>query len=124
MSAGRAELGRDGERVAERYLKKHGFKLLARRFNTPAGELDLVMGDGPTLVFVEVKTQRDRSFTDPELRVTPGKQRRLTRAARWFVAQKRWADRPCRFDVVSVILPRAGQREIRHFPDAFTPRRW
>ena len=126
MTADHLELGHKGERLAERFLKKRGYRLLARRFSTPAGELDLVMRAGDTLVFVEVKTQSDRAFGDPEQRVTLTKQRRLARAAKWFLTQKRYtkSEPPCRFDVVSVIVPEAGDPEIEHFPDAFVPQRW
>jgi len=126
MSLDHLELGRAGERLAERYLKKRGYKLLARRYNTPAGELDLIMRADDTVVFVEVKTQSDRALIDPEQRVTLTKQRRLARAAKWFLTQKRYARDvpPCQFDVVAVVVPEDGDPEIEHFPDAFVPERW
>jgi putative endonuclease len=118
----RHELGRRGEQLAEKYLKKHGLKTVARHYNTPVGELDLVMRDGDTVVFAEVKTRRDRKFAEPQDAVRADKQRCLTRAARWFTHRKGWADRPCRFDIVSVIVPPEGEAEIEHLPDAFLPR--
>lgn len=124
MSDPRAELGLHGERLAEAFLKRQGLRTLARRFSTPAGEIDLVMRAAETIVFVEVKTQRDRAFKDPQDQVTSAKQRKLLRAAKWFLTRKRWADRPCRFDVVAVVLPEAGEAEIEHFPGAFAPKRW
>jgi len=117
----RHELGRRGEQLAEKYLKQHGLKTVARHYNTPVGELDLVMRDGGTLVFAEVKTRRDRKYADPEDAVGHDKQRCLTRAAQWFIHRKGWEDRPCRFDMLAVILPPDGQAEIEHFPDAFGP---
>jgi putative endonuclease len=124
VSQARSELGLEGERHAETFLRRRGLKCIERRFTTPVGEIDLVMRAGETVVFVEVKTQRDRTFKDPQEQVTPTKQQRLIRAARWFVQQKRWTDRPCRFDVVAVVLPETGSPEIEHFPDAFAPQRW
>ncbi|MCK4343410.1 MAG: YraN family protein [Phycisphaerae bacterium] len=121
MSDPRHTLGREGERLAERFLRKRGLKMIARRFNTPVGELDLVMRDGDTVVFVEVKTRRDRKFADPEDSINVGKQRRLAKAACWFLHHKRWDDRPCRIDVVAVILAEGTEPEINHFPDAFAP---
>ncbi len=118
------EIGRAGEALAEAFLKKRKFKCLARRFNTPMGELDLVMRDGDTLVFVEVKTLADRRLKDPQDAVTPSKQAKLAKAARWYTALHRCDDRPCRFDVVSVIIPPEGQPEIEHFTDVFAPERW
>jgi len=124
VSDPRAELGAKGERLAEQFLKKRGLKTLARRFRTPVGEIDLVMREGETIVFVEVKTQRDRAFTDPEARVTLPKQRKLLKAVKWFLTQKRWTDKPCRFDVIGIIIPPTGDPQIDHFPDAFVPERW
>ena len=124
MNDTRSELGLQGERLAETFLKKRGLKTLARRFSTPVGELDLVMRAAETVVFVEVKTQRDRTFKDPQEQVTTPKQRRLLKAAQWFLHRKRWDDKPCRFDIVAVVLPESGEPEIEHFPNAFTPERW
>ncbi len=124
MSAARSELGLQGERLAEAFLKQRGLKTLARRFSTPVGELDLVMREAETIVFVEVKTQRDRAFKDPQEQVTLAKQRKLLKAAQWFLNRKRWTDKPCRFDVIAVVLPEGAEPEIEHFPDAFMPKRW
>lgn len=111
--------------MAERHLRRQGMRTLARRYATPAGEIDLVMRDrDAVVVFVEVKTQRDRTWQDPHERVTPAKQARLVRAARDFVQRKRLRDAPCRFDVVSVIIPEEGRPEVRHDADAFAPRDW
>jgi putative endonuclease len=119
----RSELGLQGERLAERFLKQRGLKTLARRYSTPVGELDLVMRAAETIVFVEVKTQRDRAFKDPQEQVTPAKRRRLLKAARWYLNHKHCEDQPCRFDILAVVLPEDGEAEIEHFPDAFTPAR-
>ena len=124
MSAIRSELGVRGERLAEAYLKQRGLKTLARRYSTPVGELDLVMREGETIVFVEVKTQSDRVFKDPQEQVTPAKRRKLIKTAKWFLNGKRWMDKPCRFDVIAVVVPEEGEPELEHFPDAFVPERW
>lgn len=124
MSEIRSKLGLRGERLAEAYLKRRAMKTLARRFSTPVGELDLVMREAQTVVFVEVKTQRNRAFKEPHEQVTLTKQRKLAKAAQWFLNRKRWTDKPCRFDVVGVVLPAEGDPEIEHFPDAFVPERW
>ncbi len=123
MSTARSELGLQGERLAETFLRKRGLKTLERRFSTPVGEIDLIMRAAETVVFVEVKTLRDRTFKDPQDQVTRSKQRKLLKAANWFLNRKRWMDKPCRFDVVAVVLPKAGEPEIEHFPDAFVPAR-
>lgn len=79
------------------------------------------MRDRDTVVFVEVKTLRDRRMMDPEDALRPPQRRRLTKTARWFLHHKRWDDQPCRFDLVTVVLPEDGQPEIEHHPDAFLP---
>ena len=122
MGDPRHELGQEGERLAEKYLRRRHLKTVTRHFSTPTGELDLVMRDGDTVVFVEVKTRRDRKYADPEDSVNRAKRSRMARAARWFIHLRRWEDRPCRFDVVTVILAEGAEPEIVHFPDCFTPR--
>ena len=115
----RHQLGREGERLAERLLRKSGLRSVARHFNTPVGELDLVMRDGDTLVFVEVKTRRDRKFADPEDALTREKRRRLLQTARWYIEHTGWGDRPCRFDVVTAVVSSEGEPQLVHYPDAF-----
>ena len=110
-----------GERLAERHLRRKGLKLLARRFSAPVGELDLVMRAGQTIVFVEVKTQRSRVQQDPQEQVTPAKQRKLHRIAQWYLRAKGWEERPGRFDIVAVVIPEEGPAEIEHIEDAFVP---
>ncbi len=117
----RHELGLDGEALAESYLSRRGLRPVARRFATPVGELDLVMREGATLVFVEVKTRRDRRWGEPQDAVSPEKQRRLTRAARWFVHHRGQHDVPLRFDVVGVVIAPGAAPAIEHFRDAFPP---
>lgn len=116
----RHELGRAGERLAEALLRKQGFKPVARGYTTPVGELDLVMRDGNTVVFVEVKARQDRRREDPEDAIRSAKKHRLVRAARWFLHDRKWEDRPARFDVVTVVAPPDEPPEINHIPDAFT----
>lgn len=119
-------LGASGERQAERFLRRSGLSTVARRYRTPVGELDLVMRDGDTLVFVEVKTRRDRQFADPEDSITRDKRRKLIQAARWYCRHKAAGDQPLRFDVVFVIQPPGSRRaaELNHHPDAFAPENW
>ncbi len=117
----RQELGQRGERLAERFLRRAGLKTIVRHFGTPVGELDLVMREGEALVFVEVKTRQDRTYADPQDAVGREKQRRLARAARWFIHHRRWEERPCRFDVVAVTLRPGQPPQIEHLRDAFLP---
>ncbi|MBN2446134.1 MAG: YraN family protein [Phycisphaerae bacterium] len=124
MPDNRQDLGKRGEQLAERYLRKRGLRTITRRFKTPVGELDLVMRDGDTLVFVEVKTLSDDKLLPAHEHVTAAQRRHLAKAARIFVHRNRWEDKVCRFDVVGVVLPEIGEPTITHVPDAFVPERW
>ena len=90
------------EQRACRELERAGLKALARNYNTRHGELDLVMRDGDTVVFVEVRYRKSASHGDAATSVTASKQAKLIHAAQhWLAAHPQHARRPCRFDVVS-----------------------
>jgi putative endonuclease len=114
-------LGLRGERIAERYLRRLGLRRIARNYRCPAGEIDLVFSDGPTLVFVEVKTRSSDVHTDPETAVHGHKRRALVRAAKYFISRYRQHERPARFDVVAIVRRSWLRAEIEHFRDAFQP---
>jgi len=74
-----------------------------------------------TVVFVEVKTRADESFSPSESAITAGKKAKMVRTARYFLATKEIEDRPLRFDIVIVILGQKGPVQIRHHENAFVP---
>ncbi len=118
----KAQLGRWGEKHAERFLKRKGLKTLTRNFLCKTGEIDLVMVDSDgTLVFVEVKTRANEDFSPSESAVTGTKRARMVRAARYFLAAHEIEDRPYRFDVVTIVLAEKGPAEVRHYQSAFVP---
>jgi len=122
MSEARRALGQTGERIAEKFLARRGYKRLARNFTTPTGELDLIMRDGDTIVFVEVKTLTQPQLNEPIEQLRPAQQRRLIKTANWWRQAKRCADKPCRFDVIGVaITGDDSEPEITHIKDAFAP---
>jgi putative endonuclease len=98
------QAGDAAEDRALAYLLGHGLQLVARNYRTPhrgGGEIDLVMRDGATLVFVEVRKRASRAFGGAAASVLGAKQRRIVFAARHFLM--RWPEPPpCRFDVVGV----------------------
>jgi putative endonuclease len=116
----RKTLGQRGEAAAARFLKRRGYKIVARSDRLDPGELDLVAVDGRTIVFVEVKTRQSGDAGHPAEAVDAAKQRRLTRLAVTYLKRHRLLDYPARFDVVAVTWP-DGQRRptIEHFPNAF-----
>ena len=89
------------ETAALGFLQQHGLHLLARNAQARGGELDLVMRDGGTLVFVEVRYRASAAFGGGAASVDAGKRRRLVRAAQAFLLRHpHHADAPCRFDVI------------------------
>ncbi len=116
-----AQLGRDGERTAERFLRRLRYRTVVRNYLCPAGEIDLVMLDRDVIVFVEVKTRSSREHADPQDAVNPVKQRQIARAARYFLQQTRSLERTWRFDVIAISLSPEGRMQIEHFPEAFAP---
>ena len=102
MATWRRVRGDAAERQAEAQLKKAGLHTLARNFHCRWGEIDLVMRDGQTLVFVEVKRRRTDEFGGAVGSITARKQRRILRAASEYLARHARIDSPTRFDVVAV----------------------
>ncbi len=94
--------GEAAERNACLYLRENGYEIVARNWRTARGEIDIVARDGPTLVFVEVKSRAGSGFGGPEAAVHPAKQRRLVAAARSFLSETA-CTLPARFDVVAFL---------------------
>ena len=115
-------LGRWGEKTSEKFLKRKGLRTLTRNFSCRTGEIDLVMVDSDGgIVFVEVRTKADEKFADVEDSITSAKKSRLKKTARYFLASNDIQDRPCRFDIVTIVLGRTGRPQIRHYENAFVP---
>lgn len=121
MVAGHLRRGSEGEKVAARFLKKKGYKIITANWRARGGELDMVASKGRDLVFVEVKARTAGGLGDPAESVTPEKRRRLTSAAREYLTKHDlWSSR-CRFDVVLVTYAADGDTspEIEHIENAF-----
>ena len=109
------------ETAALGFLQQHGLHLLARNAQARGGELDLVVRDGDTLVFVEVRYRANRGFGGGAASVDAGKRRKLVHAARVFLARHpQHADAPCRFDVIDASGAPATPR-VDWLRDAFQP---
>ncbi len=114
-------LGPRGERVAAKFLRQLGYRILERGHLQRLGEIDLIALDGNCIVFVEVKTWSSADQGDPADAVDRRKQEKLTRAALIYLKQRRLIEQPARFDVVSIVWPndRNARPQIRHFINAF-----
>src|SRR5260221_11407308 len=111
-------LGPRGERAAEKYLRRSGYRIVKRNFRAAGAEIDIVAMDGETLVFVEVKTRRTRDAGAPEEAVDERKQKQIRRAAEMFATRYRADDVAMRFDVIAVDA--SGDRlEIELLRNAF-----
>ncbi len=97
----RQRTGEAAEQRALMHLRQQGLQLLERNFRCQGGEIDLIMRDGATVVFVEVRARTSASHGGAAASVTLAKQRRLILAAqRWLQAQS--GTPPCRFDVIAL----------------------
>ena len=94
-------LGRKGEQLVEKYLKKQGCKILERNYRTPFGEADLIVQDGDEIAFVEVKTRESFAYGTPAEAVDKYKQERYRNIVMWY--WKKTGEEPnARFDVAEV----------------------
>jgi putative endonuclease len=102
MADSRKVLGAEGERAAEKYLRRQKYTILERNYRCPLGEIDLIALDGKTVVFVEVKTRTGERHGSPLEAVDARKQRQIARVAQSFLLRHRLQNRDARFDVVGV----------------------
>lgn len=115
----RLELGHRGEAAALAYYRRAGYRVVARNWRCPLGEIDLVVTKGFLLVFCEVKARRGVRFGGPYEAVNWRKQRKLRMLAEAFLAEKGRQDSTVRFDVASVALDGRGNPSVFVFEDAF-----
>ena len=111
--------GHSAEQAACEHLLGRGLTLIERNYRTPHGEIDLIMRDAGTLVFVEVRFRRSRDFGGPAESVDRRKQAKLRASALQYLQQHRGAAKqPCRFDVVA-LSGAPGQEQIKWLTNAF-----
>jgi putative endonuclease len=114
------ELGLKGEEIAVAYLKKEGYKILARNWYSDHKEIDIIAKQGEEIVIVEVKTREGDFFEEPWEAVSIQKIRNLVEVADAWLIQKE-IDLETRFDVISIIFSDDVNYELTHFPGAFIP---
>ena len=112
------ELGEWGEEVAVRYLEQKGYVILERDWKSGHRDIDIIAQDKDMIVFIEVKTRRNRLFADPEMSVNYQKIQNLRRAANHFIKYRR-IDLIVRFDIITVVGMTGSMPEIDHIEDAF-----
>jgi len=107
--------GKLAEALAADYLQRRGLRLLERNYSCRLGEIDLILADGPALVFAEVRLRRSRDYGGAAASVTAAKRQRILRAARHYLSGR--PERPCRFDVILLDALEPGR--IEWIKDAF-----
>lgn len=118
MTQHNQRLGHLGERIAERWLVRQGWRILNRRFRNGRRDIDLVAERASTVAFVEVKARKGDEFGDPVEAVHHRKQRELSRSARVWIDRHGRDGESYQFDVVGILL--AGERVlVKHVPNAF-----
>lgn len=115
--------GAKAEAAARAHLEQQGLTLLTGNFRVPAGEIDLVMADGETVVFVEVRYRRSEGFGGAIESVGHWKRKRLIHAAMAWLQRQRGPEPPARFDVIA-LSGDAAEPEITWIRDAFVPGEW
>ncbi len=98
------KLGAEAERIAATFLQQQGLILLENNYSCRYGEIDLIMRDGKTLVFVEVRMRSNHQFGGAAASITPAKQQKLKHTAEHYLQQRRVP--ACRFDAILMSEPK------------------
>ena len=114
------ELGIKGEEIAAGYLKKEGYKILARNWFSDRKEIDIIAQQDDEIVIVEVKTREGDYFEEPWEAVSTQKIRNLVEVADAWL-NERQIDLETRFDVISIVFSDDLKYELTHFQGAFIP---
>ena len=118
MSTAKQAFGELGERIAERWLRKRGWRVVNRRFRNGRRDIDLVVEQDGTVAFVEVKARKGDDFGGPVAAVNWRKQKELAKSANVWIDRHGQPLESYRFDVFGVLVH--GERvRVRHVPDAF-----
>jgi putative endonuclease len=109
------------EKTAMLYLQRQGLEILDNNFRSKLGEIDLIMKDKNTIVFIEVRFRAINNYGDGAETITKSKQLKIIKTAKSFLSQKKLWNNPCRFDVVSINKhPNNTKVDINWIPAAFS----
>jgi putative endonuclease len=111
--------GKLGEELAADALRSLGYAILASRYRTRYGEIDIIAQDQETVVFVEVKARRNAQFGTAAESVTDWKQRRIIAMAQDYLNRVNRTETPCRFDVVAIDGLGTSHATVKVIKDAF-----
>ncbi len=112
-------LGKNGERLAIKYLRQNGYRVLEKNWATGRKEIDIIAEDDEFIIFIEVKTRMADFQLHPRDAVSVPKQRNIIYAAQTYI-QRNEIDKEARFDIITVVVDGA-KHELEHIRDAFYP---
>ena len=115
MKINQNNTGLDAEKLAANYLMDHGLKILERNYHCHFGEIDLIMMDNKTIVFVEVRLRTNNRFGSAAASITPLKQQKIILTAQHYLQQR--GDYPCRFD--AILMAKVDANYIEWIRNAF-----
>ncbi len=113
----RSHLGREAEQKTAHYLLQNGFAIIEQNYRKRHGEIDIIASTHDLLVFVEVK-MRQHNYFDLSDVITPGKQRKIIRVAKEYIARNGWQERSYRFDV-ALLQGTENNLELSYIQNAF-----
>ncbi len=113
-------MGTAGEQRAVEDLRRRGYRIVAKNYRSPFGELDIIAEHDGSVVFVEVKARSGPHPAVPAaFAVNRAKQSHIIKAAQHFLKRRRWVSRPCRFDVAVIHDPSQPTMSIEWIEGAF-----
>ncbi|PKO51851.1 MAG: YraN family protein [Betaproteobacteria bacterium HGW-Betaproteobacteria-20] len=119
MKLNKNNAGLDAEKLAATFLVNHGLKLMVQNYHCRYGEIDLIMKDAKTLVFVEVRLRTNNKFGSAGASITPQKQQKLILTAQHYLQEysRQHGESLCRFD--AILMTKADAQHIEWLPNAF-----
>jgi len=115
MKLSKNNAGLEAEKLAATFLMNHGLKFVAQNYHCRYGEIDLIMRDTKTLVFIEVRLRSNSQFGSAGASITPQKQQKLILTAQHYLQQH--GDVQCRFD--AILMDKADANHIEWVRNAF-----
>lgn len=115
MKTQRQKLGKRGEDIAVKYLKKNKYKIVEQNYHAGRyGEIDIIARDRDQIVFIEVKAKTDKQFGSPEQELTHNKKKKLHRAIHNYLFKHFLQDKPWRMDLIAIEIPSA-KINLKHY---------
>lgn len=110
--------GNLAENFVAQELQKKGYRIIARNYQKPYGEIDLIAQKDDTLAFVEVKMRRSNTIRMQEI-ITYAKQKKISLVAKEYISTNRIYNKVCRFDAALVFTDAHNEYQLTYIPDAF-----